>query len=202
MVFGLIGLVFNLVTFPGILVNQFVQELYAGKYGAPSSRIAIDERVDLDELAEMNDRERSSVARVLGPGESPNEGEREEFVTNYDGIESYRGLFGVVLAPFLACSALAFLILLAWIPFFDLSGIGLLGVWLGFSIAAHSFPNGQATDALWNRTTAEGGLLLLVGAPVVGFAHLVNLLEFLWLDAIYAVAIFAAVSEVIVPALF
>lgn len=196
---GLIGLLFNLATFPGIIVNALVQRVLAIALDAPMNRVAVDESVeDTSELYEMSDEELHRHARLLGDGESAPEGTREEFVVNYRGIDSYAGVFAVVLGPFFVCSVLAFGLLLFSVP------IGLLGeiphlivVWLGLAVGAHSFPNAGATDALWLRSRAGRSPLRLIGYPVVAVSKLVNALRFLWLDAVYALLLFFFARDVV-----
>ncbi|MFB6222764.1 MAG: hypothetical protein ABEH86_03700 [Haloarcula sp.] len=99
MVFGLIGLLFNIVTFPGILVNSIVQDIFNQKYRVPAARLAVDEGVNLGEI-EKTEQAMARVSRVLADGEEPGEGERLEEFINYHGVTEYRTLFGVILGPF------------------------------------------------------------------------------------------------------
>lgn len=198
MVFGLIGLIVNVLTFPGIVANAVVQDYYADRYGAPQARLAVHEDVeDVETLREMDDEERATVAYVLGEGEEPGEEYREEFLVNYDAIESYSGLFAVVLMPFVVSSVVAFVLLTVDLALFGTDGIvALVLAWLGISLAAHSFPNADATDALWRRSSEEGGVLAAVGYPIVGLSKLVNALRFLWLDFIYAAVLLLIAQQV------
>ena len=200
MVFGLIGLLFNIVTFPGMFVNGIIQDVFDETYGVPSARLAVDESVDLDEM-ETTEAALASVSRVLDPGESPGEGERLEHFTNHRAVEEYGDLFGVVLGPFFVTTLLA-LVLFGGFVGLQLAGIvqgsGGLVWWAsfypGFAVAAHAFPNAEPTEALWDRSTETSSLLRLVGYPLVGVSMLFNALEFLWIDAIYAFALFWVVA--------
>lgn len=197
MVFGLVGLLFNLATFPGIIFSGLVQRLFAVLFDAPMAHVAVDESVDdPQELLDRSDEEVREQVVKLDEGEEAPEGMREEFVVNHAGIDSYLGLVLVVLGPFFVSSTLAFVGFLIAVPLEVVNGI-LYGVamWLSFSLGAHAFPNSSATDALWRRSKNGDSLLRVVGYPIVGVAVLVNMLEFLWLDAIYAVVLYWVALE-------
>ncbi|WP_262179186.1 hypothetical protein [Haloarcula laminariae] len=200
MVFGLVGLVFNIVTFPGMIVNGIVQERFDESYGVPSARLAVDDDVNLDEIPDT-EAALAEVSRVLDPGESPGEDERVEAFTNHGAVGQYSDLFGVVLGPFFVTTLLA-LCLFGGFVALQLAGIvegtGGLAWWAGFypgfAVAAHAFPNAEPTDALWDRSKETDSLLRFVGYPLVAVSMLFNALEFLWIDAVYAFALFGVVA--------
>ncbi|MFC7075068.1 hypothetical protein [Haloarcula halophila] len=196
MVFGLIGLLFNIVTFPGMFVNGVIQDVFDQKYGVPSARLAVDENVDLDEI-ERTQEAMAKVSRVLDDGEEPGPDERVEYFTNHAAVEQYRDLFGVVVGPFVVTTVVGLVLFAAFVTL-GLAGVvegtGGLAWWAGFypgfAISAHAFPNREPTTALWERSKETGSLLRFVGYPLVGVSMLFNALEFLWIDAIYAFALF------------
>lgn len=206
MVFGLIGLVFNIVTFPGLLVNGVIQSRYDERYGVPSSRIAFDDDVDVED-GEMDGASVSEVVRVLDDDESAGEGETAEWLFDYDGVERFPDLFRVVY-PFVLTSLLGLVVFaitgtLVRTSLLSQDGnLWLLPFWIGFATTAHAFPNQDPTDALWRRSRESTSPLRLVGYPVVGVSKVINALEFLWLDAIYALVLWAAVGAVMGLALF
>jgi len=190
---GLVGLLFAAVTFPGLIVNGVVQQLFVDGYGAPTERIAVPE--DPDEETIEEDPAALEQLRTLGPNEEPREGERVEYFTDYEAVRSYNNLLAIVLGPFFVTSILALVSFGACVGA-DMAGIidresGPL-LWLaffypGFAIAAHSFPNSEPTNALFSRSRQTGSLLKVVGYPIVALSKLINLLRFLWIDALYAI---------------
>ncbi|AEM55644.1 hypothetical protein HISP_00035 [Haloarcula hispanica N601] len=200
MIFGLIGLLFNIVTFPGILVNNVVQGVFNQKYNVPAARLAVDKGIDLDEV-ENTEEAMARVSRVLADGEDPGEGERLEQFTNYHGVKPYRTLFGVILGPFFVMSTLALVLFTGAV---GLEIVGVVGdgdglVWFasiypGFVVAAHAFPNQGPTSALWDRSRETGSLLRVVGYPLALLSMLFSLLEFLWIDALYALLLYWTVG--------
>ncbi|MCU4801443.1 hypothetical protein OB920_13775 [Halobacteria archaeon HArc-gm2] len=201
MVFGLIGLIFNVVTFPGMLINGLVQDRFDGTYGVPEARVAFDDDLDVDD-ADLDEEALADVARVLDDGESAGEGETAEWIVNYEGVERFPDLFKVVIYPFVLTSLLAgavFAVTGGLIEFGLLSQDGnlwLIPFWIGFATAAHAFPNQDPTDALWRRSSQTSSPLKFLGYPVVGVSKLINALEFLWLDAVYALVLWAAIGTV------
>lgn len=195
-----IGLLFKAATFPGLIFNNVVQNSTADIYDAPRLRLAVGDGPDAEGPdLDAHEETPSPAIRVLAPGEQPAAHEREEQVLDYDGIESFEGLFGVVLIPFFACSVIALGIYIGGLALFGIEGVGLVGIWFGFAIAAHAFPNAEATNALWRRSKHEGGVLRLVGYPTVALSKLVNQLRFLWIDAVYALLLFIVAREGILP---
>jgi len=196
MVFGLVGLLFNVVTFPGMFVNGVVQDVFDQKYGVPSARLAVDEDVDLDDV-ERTREAMAEVSRVLEEGEEPGSDERVEYFTNHAAVAQYRDLFGVVVGPFVVTTVVG-LVLFGGFVALGIAGVvegtGGLAWWAGFypgfAVSAHAFPNREPTAALLERSKETSSLLRFVGYPLVGVSMLFNALEFLWIDALYAFALF------------
>lgn len=197
MVFGLVGLLFNIATVPGIMFGGLVQRLLAAAMDAPMAHVAIDESVeDPQDLFDMSDAEVRRHARRLDDGEAAPEGMREEFVVDHAAIDSYLGLLVVVLGPFAVSTAVALVGFLVAIPLGAVHEVLFYVVaWLAFSVGAHAFPSSTATAALWRRSRAGDSPVRFVGYPLVGAAVLVDLLEFLWLDAVYALVLYVAADE-------
>lgn len=199
MIFWLVGLVFNVVTFPGMLVNGVIQDRYDERYGVPAERLAIDDDVDL-EGEEMDEAALADVARVLDDGESAGADETAEWVFDYDGVERYPDLFKVVLFPLgvtTVVGAAIFTVTALLLTSGVLTTDGLLWLlpfWLGFATLAHAFPNRDPTNALWRRTRETDSLLAVLGYPIVGLSKLFDLLEFLWIDALYAFGVWVLVA--------
>lgn len=214
---ALVGIVFKVVTFPGLLINRVVQAFVEESYDVPTTRIAVDEEgatgtgdegTDLDPAAEPAAAGMGGGAgtgsgtgvRILGDGERAAEGETEHVLVDYDAIESYPTLFKLVIYPFAATSLLGLAVYVATAGLLSagvLSFDGVLAygaVWFGFAISAHAFPNGDPTSALWRRSKATDSTLRFVGYPLVAAAVGVNALRFLWADAIYALGLWALVG--------
>ncbi|BCN31818.1 metalloprotease family protein [Anaeromicropila herbilytica] len=73
-------------------------------------------------------------------------------------------------------------------------------IWLGVSIAMHSFPSiGDAKNiwkSVWNKET--GILLKIIATPIVGLIYLGAVGSILWLDLIYGIAVAMFVPNLLV----
>ena len=65
-------------------------------------------------------------------------------------------------------------------------------IWLGASIAFHSFPSSADAKGLWNATNRHVGrnLLAIVGYPFALLIWIANALLFFWFDLGYAILLF------------
>ena len=196
----LIGIIFRIVTFPGTLVSIFVQSLFDGQHRIPEKHLAVDDDVELDDVTVHEETLGDSV-RVLGPGEEPDEGETVVTIDDYHAVDDYTSLFKLILGPFATMTVIGAVFMLITAGLFvsgTLSTDGylwLLPFWLGFSVLAQSFPNQTPTDALWVETRGTDTPLRFLGYPVVGFSKAIDKLQFLWLDAIYALAVWYAAGR-------
>jgi hypothetical protein len=197
---GLLGLGFNVVTLPGIVVNQVVQGVFEERYGAPTEKFAVPDDLDETELAENPDR--LSEVRALDADEDPKPYEMVEYAVDYEAVEGYSRLFALVLGPFFLTSLLALALFGAQVAA-ALGGVAsrqgntllwLLGFYPGFAVAAHAFPGSEQTDALFERSGQTASPLRVVGYPLVALSKLTNLSRFLWVDAAYAVLLYLAVA--------
>lgn len=198
---GLVGLLFNLVTFPGILVNGVVQAQFEGNYDVPTHRIAVAEDADVDLDGDVDD-EALQHMRMLDGGEQPREDEDVELVTDYSAVERYPDLFRIVLGPFFLTSAIA-LVLFAGTVVVELLELverqrqplwWLVAFYPGFVTAAHAFPNADPTSALWEQSKVTDSPLRFVGYPIAAVSKLFALLRFLWIDAVYAILLYALLA--------
>lgn len=73
-------------------------------------------------------------------------------------------------------------------------------VWLGVSIAMHSFPSvGDAKSiwkAVWNRETSI--VIRLVTVPIVGIIYICALGSIVWFDLLYGIAIAMFIPDMII----
>jgi len=187
MVFGLIGTLFNLVTFPGVLFNQLVQDEFVEKYSDVSFSIeGGDEEADFSDLS---DEELVDALEEM----SDEEAEETQLVVDYGDIEPYRNLFFVVLGPFVVSTVVAALFFVPTAVMFQ-SGIPFLVLaWLGLSIGSHAFPNPGATEILWERSESAETPLRVFGFLVSGVGKLLNMLRFGWVDFFYALGLYYVV---------
>jgi hypothetical protein len=197
---GLPGLVFNAVTFPGVLVNEIVQGLFEERSGVATEKFAVPDDLDEAELAE--NPERLQEIRAIDADEDPEPHETVEYAVDYETVESYSGLFSLVLGPFFLTSLFALTLFGASVGA-ELAGLvsrqdapllWLVSVYPGFAVGAHAFPNSEPTDALLERSRRTASPLRLVGYPVVAVSKVVSRLRFLWIDAVYAVALYVVVA--------
>src|SRR6056297_1138184 len=103
MVFGLIGTLFNLVTFPGVLFNQLVQDEFVEKYSDVS--FDIEGGGEETDFSDLSDEELVDALEEM----SDEEAEQVQLVADYGEIEPYRNLFFVVLGPFVVSTVVAVL---------------------------------------------------------------------------------------------
>jgi len=197
---GLPSLLFNALTFPGLLANQVLQGLFEERFGAPTRRFAVPD--DLDEAELEENPERLQEIRELDESEDPEPHEQVEYAVDYEGVEQYRHLFWLVLGPFFVTSVLALVLFGASVGA-EAAGFatrqGNVALWLvlfypGFAVAAHAFPNSEPTNALYDRSGTTSSRLRLVGYPLVAVSKLGNALRFLWVDAIYAIGLYLLVA--------
>ncbi|SEW21351.1 hypothetical protein [Natrinema salifodinae] len=188
---AIIGLLFNIVTYPGMLLNGIVQNHYVRKYSVPVDRL------DAEALEEMDDDELEDALEgrdvELGGDESG------EVAVDFYDIDDYRSAFAVTLMPFFICSAVAFAAFILSVPLLEGDvRFWWVPVWLGAAVGSHTFPNAVATDALWEQSQSTPSPLKLVGYPLVAVSKVVNLLRFLWIDLVYALALFLAAKQLVV----
>ena len=110
-------------------------------------------------------------------------------------VDSYGKAFLIDIAPFIINTLIAFLI-------FSVAVNVPLGIptyllyWLGISIAMHSFPSSRDADNLWSysKTAWKANPLVLLGFPVVGLIKLAGILNRIWFDLLYAIALLLLVA--------
>lgn len=97
----------------------------------------------------------------------------------------------------------AFPSILGALKFHEAGWIDAFLIWLGFSIAMHSFPSGGDAANIWKSVMASGNSIgvKLVGVPLVGLIWMGAAGSFFWLDAIYGVFIVGFVPDMLVHVL-
>jgi hypothetical protein len=73
----------------------------------------------------------------------------------------------------------------------ELKSAGFFLVWLGLSIAMHSFPSTGDAKSIWRALWCKGAPLSakLVGTPLVGLIFLGALGSIFWLDLAYGIVV-------------
>lgn len=103
----------------------------------------------------------------------------------------YYKLFLFAFIPFIVLTIVA-------IPFcykaveFNTGRNFLICLWLGLSIAAHSFPEIELGKLIWNRTNLaikQKKYLAALGYPFVFLIYIIRFLNVLWLDILYGLGI-------------
>lgn len=119
----------------------------------------------------------------------------------------YRHMFMIGIAPFILNTMLAYgafftiaftyqvvgLPSLTWPPTIHLV-LYLFLTWFGAALAMHAFPSDQDAHEVWRHTKDhwKRNPLVLLGVPVLALIKVVNRLQYIGADIIYAVALFAA----------
>lgn len=197
---GIVGALFNAVTFPGAIVNQIIQTAFEEGFGAPTRRLALPDGLDEETLEENPDL--LGDIRELEEGQEPREDETVEYVVDYDGVPTYSSLFWVVLGPFFTTSILA-LVLFGFTAGVEVAGIverqsspllWLVAFYPGFVVGARAFPNSEPTNELLARSKQTDSPLRFIGYPLVGLSKFMSLLRFLWVDAVYSLLLYLAVA--------
>lgn len=173
---GSLGFLLTLVTFPGVIVHELAHKRVCDLFGIPVLDVC--------------------YFRLGNPA---------GYVLHAEP-ERYRHHTMVSLAPFLLNTVLA---LVAFggvalsIPAGGSPGdAGIAGgvlFWLGISFGMHAFPSAGDASALWGQTKSKwrASPTVLLGLPVIALIHVVNLLRALWLDLVYAIALFVLVTSVV-----
>ncbi|WCO00711.1 hypothetical protein [Psychroserpens ponticola] len=115
----------------------------------------------------------------------------EELPVIHEIPKEYSKTFGIAIYPFVIMSMIA--IAVFYIGNYLFPSIEFIFIWLGISVAAHSFPNTVMGDLLWKSSISEikgGNYLAIIGIPLVAIIYLARMLHFFWLDIIYGVILY------------
>ncbi|WP_053991557.1 hypothetical protein [Mangrovimonas sp. TPBH4] len=119
----------------------------------------------------------------------------EELPVVHEIPEEYSKTFGIAVLPFTIMSLISLLLFYVGLELFPNSDF--LFVWLGVSIAAHSFPNTTMGDLLWSNSLKEvkkGNYIALIGIPLVIIIYIARILHYFWLDIIYGFLLYYLVK--------
>jgi hypothetical protein len=171
------GRLVSLLTFPGIIVHQLAHQFFC--------RVA--------RLAVMD----ICYFRLGDPA---------GFVVHEDA-KRYSHQIMMALGPFLACSLVGTLLCapaaIPTIRFRSPSGVDLLLIWLGVSIAMHAFPSVEEARTLWRSISDPDTpvTVRLLGGPIVGTLYLGALGSYCCLNAIWALFLAAVLPNLVVSVL-
>jgi hypothetical protein len=181
---------FNIVTFPGLVLNEAVREYYVRKYEVPTTGH------DIDGLTAKLEEQKEKKGNEEAFGENTEETVRrmwseDEVYVDFHGIDEYEGVFMVTSVPFFVSSGAGFFFLLVAVL---LSGVGVLysvlPFWLGAAFAAHSFPEESAAGALWQRSGETDRRLRFVGYSLAAVSEPMNKIGIPWSGLINIVVLF------------
>lgn len=76
-------------------------------------------------------------------------------------------------------------------------------IWLGISIAMHSFPSIQDAENIWNGIKKEETpmWLRILATPIVGLIYLCTIASVLWFDVIYGMFVAMLIRNIIIKLL-
>jgi Putative zincin peptidase len=160
------GFLISLLTFPGVIVHEFAHKLFCDWSGTKVLKVCYF-RLGNPAGYVLHERPRSAWTHLLigfGP----------LFVNTVVGF-----LIGLVVIALKGGGG-------AQNPY-----VGPAVLWLGVSVAMHSFPStGDAksiSSALWRRDTPV--LAKVVGIPLVGLIYLGAIGSIFWLNALYGIGV-------------
>ncbi len=110
--------------------------------------------------------------------------------------KKYIDTFSIAILPFIIMSFIS--ATLFYIGLQSSPEIEILFMWLGISIAAHSFPNTVIGKLLWINSISEikgGNYLAIIGIPLVIIIYIARILHVLWLDVIYGIGLYILIRN-------
>ena len=173
------GFVIALLTFPGVIVHEMAHQLFCRLLGVPVFKVCYFR------LA------------MRGPA---------GFVLHEQPHSPWKSLL-IGIGPLFLNTIVGILIVLpAFISTFTFNSDDFLDgflLWLGFSIAMHSFPSTGDAAAIWKAVMAPSGPILakIVGIPLIGLIWIGAVGSVFWLDAIYGGLVIAFVPGLLVDLL-
>ncbi|AGB15259.1 hypothetical protein Halru_0632 [Halovivax ruber XH-70] len=173
---GSLGFLLTLVTFPGVVVHELAHKRVCDLFGIPVLEVC--------------------YFRLGNPAGYVRHAEPRR----------YRHATMITVAPFLLNTVLALVAFSGAVLSTPAGGavtdVGIVGgilFWLGLSFGMHAFPSAGDASSLWGQTKSKwrASPTVLLGLPVIALIHVVNLLRALWLDLVYAIALFVLVTSTV-----
>lgn len=215
----LLGGLFTVATFPGVIVSGAFQRYCEGTFLPPLEELldesALEEggETGVDSGTDSLDHEGRETGDEVGrsrPDDEMNLDETEANTTDEwttDGRNDiaspltdtvpYEGLLAIAFVPFVLSTVLAVAIFLVSEGIVPEGTLEVALWWLGLSVAVHAFPNETATALLWEGSKTASTPLRYLGLPLAGLTKLALLGRFLWLDALYGLVLLVAVRELL-----
>jgi hypothetical protein len=166
------GFLVSMVTFPGVIVHEIAHQFFCRVTGTPVLDVCYF-RIGNPAGYVVHDQPASPGKHLL-VSIAP-------FFVNT--------LVGAVIGAPSAISSFTF-------DHADLLDIVL--IWLGVSIAMHSFPSTGDARSLWSALDQEPWWLKTLIAPIVGIIFLGAILSFVWVDVIYGVVVAALLPKLLI----
>lgn len=159
------GFIISILTFPGVMAHEFAHELFCRLTGTRVMKVCYF-RFGNPAGYVVHEAPESVWKHILigiGP-----------FIVN-TALGFLAGLFAVKKSLFAG----------------ELKSAGFFLVWLGLSIAMHSFPSTGDAKSIWRALWCKGAPLSakLVGTPLVGLIFLGALGSIFWLDLAYGIVV-------------
>jgi hypothetical protein len=178
--FFLPGWLVSIVTFPGVIVHEMAHQLFCRLCRVSVMKVCYF-RFGNPAGYVIHERPRNPMHQVL-IGVGP-------FIVNF--VNSVVG--ALIAAP-------------ATIPVLKFKTGGITDyilIWLGISIAMHSFPSTGDAKSIWKSLVSKQSPIFLrvIAVPIVGLIYIGAIGSMFWLDLIYGVGIAVLVPHLIVAAL-
>ncbi len=166
----LIGFIFKLVTFPGVMLHEFAHKKFCDWFGVKVLKVVYFQPLG------------STAGYVL-----------------HEEPSTLAQTFWISVGPLLI-NSITTIILSFILTFLDKlpgargsGGIGTLVLsllWLAFSFGCHAFPSDQDASHVLIKSREKiksgGSIFHYIAYPFFGFIWVANILRFFWFDAIYA----------------
>ena len=167
------GIVITIVTFPGVIVHELAHQLFCRWFKVPVFKVVYFQ-----------------AANPAG------------YVVHETPVHKWQTIL-ISIGPFIVNTVIGALVALpASLPVFKFDSAGPLDyllIYLGVSIAMHSFPSRGDANSIWDMVSekATPWWVKLLGYPVVGLIYLGSIGSMFWLDLIYGVGVVMAFPTLI-----
>ena len=168
------GILITLVTFPGVIVHEFAHQLFCRLYNVPVFKVVYFQ-----------------VGNPAG------------YVLHEAPVNKWHSIM-ISIGPFFVNTILGALIALpAALPVFTFDNarpVDYVLIYLGVSIAMHSFPSTGDANAIVQvmKDKDTKPLVKIVGYPLVGLIYLGSIGSFFWLDLLYGVGVAVGLPKLII----
>lgn len=166
-----LGFLVGLLTFPGVVVHEWAHAQFCDRLGVPVYEVVY-----------------FRLGSPLG------------YVAHAEP-RTFRAAFAISGAPFLVNSALAVLLAMPvpalWTATTGASPVDARAVvllWLALSVGMHAIPSGGDARSVWDRMWSDWRRTpaVLLTTPFVAAIYVLDLLRFVWADALYALVLAGA----------